>query len=115
MLRDLGQKDVSSELFIMTFPISLGLLQHFDNAVVERGGKHVFFEKFCLGGSTFFGLKFDIFSIPNFLGTFYVLGSFVENDLNASDHYEIRWLDTSDHFVFHSYLLGLGQLLTPTC
>ena len=30
----------------------------------------------------FWGLKFDIFSIPNFLGTFYVLGSPAENDLN---------------------------------
>ena len=28
MLRDLGQKNVSAELFIMTFPISLGLLHH---------------------------------------------------------------------------------------
>ena len=47
MLRDLGQKNVSAELFIMTFPISLGLLHHFDNAVLERGGKHVFLEKFA--------------------------------------------------------------------
>ena len=29
----------------------------------------------------FGGLKFDIFSIPNFLSTFYVLGSPIENDL----------------------------------
>ena len=29
----------------------------------------------------FWGLKFDIFSIPNFLATFYVLGSPIENDL----------------------------------
>ena len=53
MLRDLGQKNVSAELFIMTFPISLGLLQHFDNAVVERGGKHVFLKKMPRGGGFF--------------------------------------------------------------
>ena len=35
MLRDLGQKNASAELFIMTFPISLGLLHHFDNAVLD--------------------------------------------------------------------------------
>ena len=57
MLRDLGQKNVSAELFIMTFPISLGLLQHFDNAVVERGGNHVFLEKNAQGGGDFFWLK----------------------------------------------------------
>ena len=55
MLRDLGHKNASAELFIMTFPISLGLLQHFDNAVVERGGKHVFLKKNAQGG-IFFGL-----------------------------------------------------------
>ena len=82
MLRDLGQKNASAELFIMTFPISLGLLQHFDNAVVERGGKHVFFEKKnAQGAGIFFGLQFDINSIPNFWATFYVLGSPVQNDL----------------------------------
>ena len=31
----------------------------------------------------FGGLKFDIFSIPNFLATFYVLGSPVDNDLKS--------------------------------
>ena len=81
MLRDLGHKNASAELFIMTFPISLGHLQHFDNAVVERGGNHVFLRKKCPGGGIFFGLKFDINSIPNFWATFYVLGSPVKNDL----------------------------------
>ena len=53
MLRDLGQKNASAELFIMTFPISLVLLHHFDNAVLERGGKHVFLKR----GGTFFWLQ----------------------------------------------------------
>ena len=34
----------------------------------------------------FWGLKFDIFSIPNFLATFYVLGSPVQNDLNLNSY-----------------------------
>ena len=57
MLRDLGQKNASAELFIMTFPISLGLLQHFDNAVVERGGNHVFLREKNAQGGDFFWLK----------------------------------------------------------
>ena len=32
-----------------------------------------------------FGLKFDIISIPNFLATFYVLGSPIENDLKGEN------------------------------
>ena len=53
MLRDPGHKNASAELFIMTFPISLGLLQHFDNAVLERGRKHVFLKKNAQGGGFF--------------------------------------------------------------
>ena len=53
MLRDLGQKNASAELFILAFPISLGLLQHFDNAVLERGRKHVFLKKIARGGEFF--------------------------------------------------------------
>ena len=38
----------------------------------------------------FLGLKFDIFSIPNFLATFYVLGSPVDNDLKDKYSPEVR-------------------------
>ena len=50
----------------------------------------------------FWGLKFDIFSIPNFLATFYVLGSPVQNDLNAAS--TINW------FVQQIFTLSLANL-----
>ena len=66
MLRDLGQKNASAELFIMTFPISLGLLHYLIMPYYREAENMFFFEKICLRGGTFFGLKFYINSIPNF-------------------------------------------------
>ena len=82
MLRNLGQKNASGELFIMILPSSICLLQRIDNTIFKREGKHHYLKKNIPRGVIFWGLKFDIFSIPNFLATFYVLGSPVENDLN---------------------------------
>ena len=47
----------------------------------------------------FWGLKFDIFTIPNFLATFYVLGSPVDNDLKRES-----WRDVSTVLVVETVI-----------
>ena len=52
MLRDLGQKNASAELFIMTFLISLGILHHLRMPYWGEA-ENMFFEKNCLREDTF--------------------------------------------------------------